>query len=81
MSATTIPRWGSRNDTLDGGEGNDQAFFAGGRDDYLISFDTATVTYTVTDLRAGSPEGTDLVRNALSASALKSNTSFPTRDP
>jgi Ca2+-binding RTX toxin-like protein len=54
---------GGGNDTLDGGEGNDRAFFAGSRSDYLIAFDAATDTYTITDLRAGSPEGTDLVRN------------------
>jgi Ca2+-binding RTX toxin-like protein len=51
------------NDTLDGGEGNDQAFFAGSRSDYLITFDAATDTYTVADLRLGSPEGADQVRN------------------
>src|SRR5262245_39414495 len=51
------------NDTLDGGEGNDQVFFAGSRSDYLIAFDAATDTYTVADLRPGSPEGADQVRN------------------
>src|SRR5215510_4069542 len=54
---------GGGNDTLDGGEGNDQAFFAGSRSDYLITFDTATDTYTVADLRAGSPDGADQVCN------------------
>ena len=54
---------GGGNDTLDGGGGNDQAFFAGSRSDYLISFDAATDTYTVADLRAGAPDGTDQVRN------------------
>src|SRR5262245_19644315 len=51
------------NDTLDGGEGNDRAFFAGSRSDYLITFDPATDTCTVADLRAGSPEGADQIRN------------------
>ena len=50
-------------DTLDGGEGSDRAFFTGSRSDYLITFDTATDTYTVADLRAGSPDGADQVRN------------------
>jgi Ca2+-binding RTX toxin-like protein len=54
---------GGGNDTLDGGDGNDQAFFAGSRSDYLITFDAATDTYTITDLRAGSPDGTDQLRN------------------
>src|SRR5262245_63314915 len=54
---------GGGNDSLDGGEGNDRAFFAGSRSDYLITFDPATDTYTVADLRAGSPDGADQVRN------------------
>src|SRR5262245_22790982 len=54
---------GGGNDTLDGGEGDDRAFFAGSRSDYLITFAAATDTYTVADLRAGSPEGADQVRH------------------
>jgi Ca2+-binding RTX toxin-like protein len=54
---------GRADDTLDGGEGSDRAVFSGSRREYLISFDAATDAYIVTDLREGSPEGTDLVRN------------------
>src|SRR5215813_4048922 len=51
------------NDTLDGGDGVDQAVYSGPRGDYFVSFDAATGTYVVDDLRQGSPDGTDQVRN------------------
>src|SRR5262249_56912062 len=51
------------NDTLDGGDGNDQAVYSGSRGEYFITFDAATGTYVVDDLRQGSPDGTDQVRN------------------
>ena len=35
--------------------------FSGNRADYLISYNAATQTFTVTDQRGGSPEGTDTV--------------------
>ena len=47
------------NDTLDGGAGNDTAAFSGARADYLVT--QSGGTFTVTDLRAGSPDGTDTV--------------------
>ncbi|HJZ34030.1 MAG TPA: hypothetical protein VKF35_23130 [Hyphomicrobiaceae bacterium] len=50
-------------DTLDGGDGVDQAVFSGSRGEYSIALDAATQTYVVTDLRQGSPDGTDQVRN------------------
>jgi Ca2+-binding RTX toxin-like protein len=50
-------------DTLDGGEGSDRAVFTGTRSQYFVSFDAATDTYIVRDLREGSPDGTDRVRN------------------
>jgi Ca2+-binding RTX toxin-like protein len=50
-------------DSLDGGEGSDRAVFSGSRREYLISFDAARDAFIVTDLREGSPEGTDVVRN------------------
>jgi Ca2+-binding RTX toxin-like protein len=50
-------------DTLDGGEGSDRAVFSGSRSDYFVTFDAATGTYTVDDLREGSPDGTDRVTN------------------
>src|SRR5262245_30941544 len=49
-------------DTLDGGEGSDRAVFAGLRSEYFITVD-ASGTYIVDDLRQGSPDGTDRVRN------------------
>jgi Ca2+-binding RTX toxin-like protein len=54
-------RWGD--DTLDGGDGSDSAVFSGTRGSYLVTFDAATQTYIVDDLREGSPDGTDHVRN------------------
>src|SRR5262245_56665977 len=54
-------RWGD--DTLDGGNGSDSAVFSGARGSYQVSFDAATQTYFIDDLREGSPDGTDHVRN------------------
>ena len=39
------------NDTIDGGEGSDRAVFTGSRSEYFITFDAATGTYIVSDLR------------------------------
>jgi serralysin len=74
-------RWGD--DTLDGGDGTDSAVFSGTRGSYLVTFDAATQTYFIDDLREGSPDGTDRVRNietfvfadgaVLAASALDGN--------
>ena len=50
-------------DTLDGGVGSDRTVYTGARGDYFITFDAASGTYTVDDLREGSPDGTDRVRN------------------
>src|SRR5262249_12445573 len=50
-------------DTLDGGDGIDQAVYSGPRGDYFVSFDATTGTYVVDDLRQGSPDGTDQVQN------------------
>ena len=50
-------------DTLDGGEGSDRAVYTGSRSQYFVTFDAATGTYIVRDLREGSPDGTDRVRN------------------
>jgi VCBS repeat-containing protein len=54
---------GGGNDTIDGGEGSDTAIYSGNRTDYTISFNAATQTFTVTDARNGSPDGTDSVQN------------------
>jgi Ca2+-binding RTX toxin-like protein len=51
------------NDTLDGGDGVDQAVYSGSRGEYFVTFDAASGDYIVKDLRQGSPEGTDHVRN------------------
>src|SRR5215831_733853 len=51
------------NDTLDGGDGVDQAVYSGSRGEYFVTFDAATGSYIVKDLRQGSPDGTDQVRN------------------
>jgi Ca2+-binding RTX toxin-like protein len=54
--------WG--NDTLDGGEGSDRVVYSGTRNQYLITHDASTGTYTVRDLRTGSAaDGIDQVRN------------------
>ena len=49
---------GAGNDTLDGGGGANTAVFSGRAEDYLVQTD-ANDTTTVTDLRPGSPDGTD----------------------
>ena len=52
---------GGGNDHLVGGSGTDTAVFSGNQADYLISYDAATQTFTVTDQRGGAPDGTDTV--------------------
>ncbi|WP_416357627.1 hypothetical protein ACLNGM_06155 [Aureimonas phyllosphaerae] len=53
---------GSGNDTLDGGANVDTVVFSGQRSDYDIQ-GAINGGYLVTDLRGGSPDGTDLVLN------------------
>ncbi|MCV6592039.1 MAG: hypothetical protein OIF48_03735, partial [Silicimonas sp.] len=52
---------GAGDDTLAGGAGNDVATFAGNWADYTIT--ESGGTYTVVDLRNGSPDGTDTITN------------------
>ena len=52
---------GSGNDTLNGGAGADSAVFSGNLADYTISYNSATQTFLVTDLRSGSPDGVDTI--------------------
>ncbi len=52
---------GAGDDQLDGGPGRDTAVFSGARADYAISVAGGSVT--VSDLRAGSPDGTDQLTN------------------
>lgn len=49
------------NDRLDGGLDSDTVIFSGARSDYAFSLSAGV--YTFTDLRAGSPDGTDTVLN------------------
>ena len=47
-------------DYIDGGAGSDVIVLTGRRSDYLIRFNTAIGRFAIVDLRAGSPDGTDL---------------------
>jgi len=53
---------GSGNDYLDGGSGTDTGVYSGDRSDYSIT-ENENGSYTVADLRDGSPDGTDTVYN------------------
>ncbi|WFE87585.1 cadherin domain-containing protein [Roseibium porphyridii] len=53
---------GSGNDYLDGGSDNDTAVFSGSFADYTISKNDDG-SYTVSDNRSGTPDGTDTVHN------------------
>ncbi|WP_280939903.1 MULTISPECIES: putative Ig domain-containing protein [Hyphomicrobiales] len=46
-----------------GGDVNDRVFYSGTRSDYSIARSGNGPSYTVTDLRAGSPDGSDFVVN------------------
>ncbi|MFN5059220.1 MAG: calcium-binding protein [Chloroflexota bacterium] len=48
------------NDSINGGDGRDVAMFSGNAIDYLI-VELAYNTFTVTDLRTGSPDGVDTI--------------------
>ena len=52
---------GGGNDTIIGGAGTDTAVFSGNQANYLIAYNSTTQTFTVTDQRAGSPDGTDTI--------------------
>ena len=52
---------GSGNDSIDGGAGSDTVSFSGARSDYNVAI--AGQTFTITDQRGGSPDGTDTVTN------------------
>ncbi|CAN0490958.1 unnamed protein product, partial [Phaeothamnion confervicola] len=53
---------GHGNDTLDGGNGDDTAVFSGKQSDYKITVVDGK-TAILSDLRAGSPDGTDTIKN------------------
>ncbi|MCK1305757.1 FG-GAP-like repeat-containing protein [Bradyrhizobium sp. 45] len=50
---------GGGNDTIIGGLGTDTAGYSGNEANYVISYNSTTQTFTVTDQRSGSPDGTD----------------------
>jgi hypothetical protein len=52
---------GVGNDTMDGGGGTDTAVFSGTQSDYKITVNGGMAT--LTDLRAGTPDGTDTISN------------------
>ncbi|NYG48459.1 serralysin [Bradyrhizobium sp. IAR9] len=52
---------GAGNDTIIGGSGTDTAVYSGSRVNYGVSYNSATQTFAVADLRSGSPDGTDTV--------------------
>ena len=54
---------GAGNDTLDGGAGSDTVILSGNVADYSFSFDAITGSMISVDLRANSPDGTDLIKN------------------
>ncbi|MCP3388298.1 M10 family metallopeptidase C-terminal domain-containing protein [Bradyrhizobium sp. CCGB12] len=49
------------NDVINGGSGTDTAVYSGSRANYLVSYNAATQTFTLTDQRSGVPNGTDTV--------------------
>ena len=58
-SGNNIITGGPGNDTLTGGAGFDTAKYSGSIADYRFSFNSTANTLVVTDLRPGSPDGTD----------------------
>jgi len=50
---------GAGNDTIQGGIGTDTAIFSGTLANYTIVWNSAAATFTITDNRGGSPDGTD----------------------
>lgn len=50
------------NDVIDGGADTDTSVYSGNRADYNVTF-MANGRYSITDLRSGSPDGTDTVLN------------------
>nr|WP_234679572.1 M10 family metallopeptidase C-terminal domain-containing protein [Bradyrhizobium sp. Oc8] len=50
---------GGGNDTIIGGAGTDTAVYYGSEANYLFAYNASTQTFTITDQRSGSPDGTD----------------------
>ncbi|MET4419006.1 FG-GAP-like repeat-containing protein [Bradyrhizobium sp. RT3a] len=53
---------GGGNDAIIGGAGTDTAVYSANRASYIVSYDASTLTFTLSDLRFGSPDGTDTVK-------------------
>ncbi len=54
---------GGGNDTFDGAGGQDTSYYVGYSADYSFSLNASTQSITISDLRAGSPDGTDHLTN------------------
>ncbi|UWU79725.1 M10 family metallopeptidase C-terminal domain-containing protein [Bradyrhizobium huanghuaihaiense] len=52
---------GSGNDSIVGGAGTDTAVYSGNRANYVVSYNSATQTFTIADQRGSSFDGTDAV--------------------
>ncbi|WP_247456292.1 M10 family metallopeptidase C-terminal domain-containing protein [Bradyrhizobium sp. 166] len=52
---------GGGNDTIIGGSGTDTAVYLGNNANYTLSYNASSQTFTISDQRAGSPEGIDKV--------------------
>ncbi|MGY8684176.1 M10 family metallopeptidase C-terminal domain-containing protein [Bradyrhizobium sp. UFLA05-153] len=52
---------GGGNDTIIGGAGTDTAVYSGNRANYSVAYNSSTQTFTITDLRSGTLDGTDSV--------------------
>lgn len=61
-SKNNVLRGNGGNDLIDGGSGTDTAEYLGNRNDYAIARNQSG-SLSVTDLRAGAPEGTDTLLN------------------
>lgn len=54
---------GGGNDTVDGGAGTDTVVYSGNKANYAVTYNSSTQTFSLVDLRSGSPDGTDTVTN------------------
>ncbi|MET4826373.1 Ca2+-binding RTX toxin-like protein [Bradyrhizobium ottawaense] len=54
---------GGGNDTIDGGAGTDTVVYSGNKANYAVTYNSSTQTFSLVDLRSGSPDGTDTVTN------------------
>jgi serralysin len=50
---------GGGNDTIDGGAGTDTAVYSGSYSAYSFAYNASSQTFTISDQRSGSPDGTD----------------------